>query len=157
MLCLLTGAAAIAQTGPGEYRVIKTIRVGGDGGFDWPFADPDSGKLYIPRSGPSARVSILDLNTFQSITEISGVTARNVAVDSALHTAFSSSSPVAMWNTQTNALIKSIPVEGRPAGILADEFNHDCSQVTAALRFDITTIFFVARYCANTEYNVYCQ
>jgi DNA-binding beta-propeller fold protein YncE len=116
--------AGRSQDAPGPYRVIKTIKVGGDGGFDWPIADAESGKLYIPRSGSAPRVLILDLNTFAPIAEIPNVNARTVAADGAYHMAFSSSSPVAMWDTRTNTVVKTIPIEGRPAGIMADEFNH---------------------------------
>ncbi len=34
------------------------------------------------------------------------------------------SKPVAMWDTTTMALVKTIPVDGRPDGILNDAFNH---------------------------------
>jgi DNA-binding beta-propeller fold protein YncE len=117
-------AIAQPQDFQGQYRVLKTVRVGGDGGFDWPIADAESGKLYIPRSGTTPHISIFDLNTIELIGEISGVNARTIAMDSGSHTAFSSSFPVAMWDTRTNTVIKTIPIEGRPAGILSDEFNH---------------------------------
>ena len=122
-----SGASALAQQIPsnaGPYRVLKTVKVGGDGGFDWPFVDSDSGKLYIPRTGNTPRISIYELSTLKPAREIPDVGARAVAVDSALHTAFSSSTPVAMWNTLNDTVIKKIPVDGRPAGIFADAFNH---------------------------------
>ncbi len=106
------------------YHVVKTVKVGGDGGFDWPFVDSESGKLYIPRTGSSPRISVYELSTLKPAGEIKDVNARAVAVDSALHTAFSSSTPVVMWSTQNDAVIKEIPIDGRPAGIFADSFNH---------------------------------
>lgn len=124
---ILSGSSATAQPPPtqgGPYRVLKTLRLGGEGGFDWPAADPDSGKLFIPRGGSTPRIGIFDLNTLKPLGEVSGVNARTLAVDTSMHMAFSSSSPVVMWDTRTNAVIKKIPVEGRPAGILSDEFNH---------------------------------
>ena len=44
----------LAQTGP--YKVLKTAKVGGDGGFDYIYADVDARRLYIPRSGTRAPV-----------------------------------------------------------------------------------------------------
>jgi DNA-binding beta-propeller fold protein YncE len=52
------------------------------------------------------------------------VNAHGAACDAMTHHGFASSSPVAMWDTKTMALIKTIPVEGRPDGILGDAFNH---------------------------------
>jgi len=33
------------------YKLLKTVKVGGTGGFDYVFADSDGRRLYIPRSG----------------------------------------------------------------------------------------------------------
>ncbi len=107
---------------PGPYRVLKTEKVGGDGGFDYVYADAVGRRLYVARNGPTARVSAYDLDTLASKGEIAGANARGAAVDSG-H-GFASSSPVAMWDAKTLAPIKTIPVEGRPDGILADPFNH---------------------------------
>ena len=45
----------------GPYRVVKTAKVGGGGGFDYVFADSDGRRLYIARGatkdGPAARGS----------------------------------------------------------------------------------------------------
>ena len=37
------------QTGP--YKVLKTARVGGEGGWDYIYADAAGRRLYIPRRG----------------------------------------------------------------------------------------------------------
>src|SRR5579859_1376439 len=62
-----------AQTGPastGPYKVIKTAKVGGAGGFDYVFADSSARKLYVPRNGPDGRVAVFDLDTLQPAGEI---------------------------------------------------------------------------------------
>lgn len=118
--------AGSAQTAPasGPYHVQKTAKVGGEGGFDYVYADVDGRRLYIARSGPSARVSVFNLDTLESAGEIPMTNARGAAVDAQSHHGFASSKPVAMWDTKTLAPIKNIPIEGRPDGILADAFNH---------------------------------
>lgn len=119
-------AAGFAQqpAGDGPYRILKTAKVGGDGGFDYVYADSDSRKLYVARGGPMARVAAFNLDTLEPAGEIPMTNARGTAADALSHHGFASSSPVAMWDTKTMALIKTIPVEGGPDGILADPFNH---------------------------------
>ncbi len=117
-------AHALVSAEGNDYTVIKTTKVGGDGGFDYVYADSAGRKLYIARGGKTARVAAYDLDTLKSAGEITDTNARGAAVDAQSHHGFSSSSPVAMWDTQTLKVIKTIPVEGRPDGILADSFNH---------------------------------
>lgn len=125
----LAALAALATTGfaqqaSGPYKVQKTAKVGGDGGFDYVYADVSERRLYIPRSGSGPRVSVFNLDTLEAAGELAQTNARGAAVDTKSHHGFSSSKPVAMWDSKTLALIKTIPVEGRPDGILADDFNH---------------------------------
>ena len=57
---LLICAVAMAMPGAeGQYKVLKTAKVGGDGGFDYVYADADGRKLYVARSGPTKRISDL--------------------------------------------------------------------------------------------------
>ncbi len=34
-----------------QYKVIKTVKVGGEGGSDYVYADSDARRLYVARSG----------------------------------------------------------------------------------------------------------
>ncbi len=116
---------ALAQPAPssGPYKVVKQARTGGAGGFDYVYADSDGRRLYIPRTGPGARVTVFNLDTLEPVGEIPNTNARGVAVDPKSGHGFASSSPVAMWDTKTLALIKTIEVQGGPDGILFDPFN----------------------------------
>jgi hypothetical protein len=105
------------------YRLVSSTRVGGDGGFDYVYADTAGRRLYIPRPGAAGRISVFDLDTLKAAGEIPGVNARGVAVDPIAHHGFASSKPVTMWDTRTLAVIKTIAVEGGPDGILFDPFN----------------------------------
>ena len=116
---------ALAQPAPatGPYKVVKTAKVGGDGGFDYVYADVDGRRLYVPRTGANARVSVFNLDTQEPVGEIPKTNARGAAVDPKSGHGFASSNPVAMWDTKTLALIKTIDVQGGPDGILFDRFN----------------------------------
>src|ERR1039458_9301296 len=113
---------ALAQPAPatGPYKVLKTEKVGGEGRFDYVYADEAGRRLYIPRTGqaPTARVSVYDLDTLKLVGEIPNTNARGAAVDPKSGHGFASSKPVAMWDTKTLALIKTIDVQGGPDGIL---------------------------------------
>ncbi len=129
---MLAAAAAIlpcyilaqqaASSGP--YKVLQTIKTGGEGGFDYVYADDAARKLYIPRSGPSGRITVFDLDTLKPVGEIANTSAHGVAVDAKTHHGFGSSNPVAMWDAKTLTPIKTVEVQGGPDGIMADPFNH---------------------------------
>jgi DNA-binding beta-propeller fold protein YncE len=126
-VCLIVASAlagvsflALAQ---GPYKVAKTAKVGGAGGFDYVYADSAGRRLYIPRTGQGGRVTVYNLDTLEPAGEIPNTNARGAAVSTKSGHGFASSKPVAMWDTKTMTLIKTIDVQGGPDGILYDPFN----------------------------------
>ena len=109
MAVAIPASLALAQPAPssGPYKVVKQARTGGDGGFDYVYADSDGRRLYIPRTGTGPRVSVFNLDTLKPIGEIPNTNARGAAVDPKSGHGFASSNPVAMWDTKTLALIKT--------------------------------------------------
>jgi DNA-binding beta-propeller fold protein YncE len=130
-LILLTATAAILpltvsaqqSSTSGPYKILQTVKVGGEGGFDYVYADDAARKLYVPRSGPSGRIFIFDLDTLKPAGEIPNTSAHGVAVDAKSQHGFGSSKPVAMWDSKTLTPIKTIDVQGGPDGIMVDRFN----------------------------------
>jgi len=116
---------------PGPYKVLKTAKVGGLGGFDYIYADDAGRRLYIPRGAVQGetplpgRVIVFNLDTLAPVGEIPNTRANGAAVDTKSGHGFASSKPVAMWDTKTLALIKTIDIDPKssPDGILADPFN----------------------------------
>ncbi len=121
LILTLTIATSFAQDGP--YKILKTAKVGGAGGFDYVYADSAGRRLYFPRTGAGARIAVFDLDTLESAGEIANANARGAAVDPKSGHGFGSSKPVAMWDSKTLAPIKTIDVEGGPDGIMFDPFN----------------------------------
>jgi DNA-binding beta-propeller fold protein YncE len=111
--------SSVAQTA-GPYKVLQTEKVGGEGGFDYVYADAAGRKLYIPRSGPAGKVTVFDLDTLKPAGEVGNASAHGVAVDTKSEHGFGSSKPVVMFDAKTLATIKTIDVEGGPDGILGD-------------------------------------
>jgi DNA-binding beta-propeller fold protein YncE len=121
--CLVLAAAAAMASSVGPYKVLKTVKAGGTGGFDYIYADSAGRRLYIPRGGPEARITVFNLDTLEPAGEIPNASARGAAVDPKSGHGFASSKPVVMWDTKTLKTIKTIDVEGGPDGILFDPFN----------------------------------
>lgn len=122
----MPASAGFAQQTPTEapYKVLRTAKVGGEGGFDYVYADSVGRRLYVPRPAASgARVTVFNLDTLEPAGEIPNSNARGVAVDPKSNHGFASSKPVVMWDTTTLATIKTIDVDGGPDGILFDPFN----------------------------------
>ena len=134
-LLLIVAIATFAAIGSaqqgGPYKVLKTARVGGEGGWDYIYADVAGRRLYIPRRGsPNAspavptRLTIFNLDTIEPIAEIAGVGGNGTAVDPKSGHGFTSSKPVSMFDTKTMTLIKTIDVgAAQPDGIYFDAFN----------------------------------
>jgi DNA-binding beta-propeller fold protein YncE len=139
LIALLASDAAAQQSIQGPYSVLRTARVGGEGGSDYIYADTSGRRLYIPRGGRSAtpatdtapaslavpgRITVFNLDTLAPVGEIPGTGGQGVAVDPKSGHGFSSSKPVSMFDTKTLTLIKSIDVgAAAPDGILFDPFN----------------------------------
>ena len=121
MFVVIGGAGQVTNAQP--YKVIKTAKVGGAGGFDYVYADAVGRRLYIPRGGTPGRVTVFNLDTLEPVGEIPNASARGAAVDPMSGHGFCSSKPVVMWDTKTLAVIKTIDVQGNPDGILFDPFN----------------------------------
>jgi YVTN family beta-propeller protein len=115
--CAVALSAKAQVNGAAEpYKVIKSSKVGGLGGWDYVYADADTRHLYIPRGD---RITVYDLDTLESVATIPGANSvHGVAVDPVSHHAFSSSRPLLMWDSRTLAPIKTIEAQGGPDGIL---------------------------------------
>jgi DNA-binding beta-propeller fold protein YncE len=140
LLATVSCAVAIATFAPigfaqqsGPYKVLKTAKVGGEGGWDYIYSDPAGRRLYIPRRGTApgtdpaipTRLSVYNLDTLELIGEIAGVGGNGAAVDPKSGHGFTSSKPVSMFDTKTMTLIKTIDVAptAQPDGIYFDPFN----------------------------------
>jgi DNA-binding beta-propeller fold protein YncE len=123
----------------GPYRVLKRANVGGEGNWDYIYADTAGRRLYIPRRGSAAvaatdarpaapaiptRLTIFSLDTIELVGEIEGVGGNGATVDPKSGHGFTSSKPVSMFDTKTMKLIKTIDVgAAQPDGIYFDAFN----------------------------------
>lgn len=133
-LVFLVALATLATFGlaqdAGPYQVLKRAKVGGEGGWDYIYADAAGRRLYIPRRGSPAsgietRLTIFNLDTLEPVGEIAGVGGQGAAVDPKSGHGFTSSRPISMFDTKAMKLIKTIDAaaDARPDGIYFDHFN----------------------------------
>jgi DNA-binding beta-propeller fold protein YncE len=104
----------------GPYKILNSAKVGGEGGFDYIFADVADRRLYIPRFG---QLTVFNLDTLDPVGVIAHLAAGGAAVDPKSHHGFSTTKPITMWDANTLAVIKTIDVDGRPDGIMFDPYN----------------------------------
>jgi hypothetical protein len=140
LLAFATALVPPAHAQDGQYKVLKTARVGGEGGWDYIYADTAGRRLYIPRGAVRAtpatdtspateavppRLTVFDLDTLAPINELSGVGGQGTAVDPKTGHGFTSDHPqVSMFDTKTLTKLKSIDVgDARADGILFDAFS----------------------------------
>jgi DNA-binding beta-propeller fold protein YncE len=133
----ITSAQQPSTTGP--YQVLKSARVGGEGNWDYIYADVAGRRLYIPRRAPAVpvgaegsaptstvrtRLSIFNLDTLEPVGEIDAVGGQGTAVDPKSGHGFTSSRPVSMFDTKTEKLMKTIDTaDAQGDGIVFDSFN----------------------------------
>jgi len=146
VLCTSIGVARQAPaTGP--YKVIRKVKVGGEGGTDYLFADSVARRLYITRNAnqgrpatdtapavPPAlpRISVFNLDTLDLISEIPDTGGNGAIACQNTGTGFATSHPdISMFDTKTLKLIKKIPLAKDAAGVQAsgdglycDSFNN---------------------------------
>jgi hypothetical protein len=140
-IALLTSAGLAFQAGTdGPYKVLKTVKVGGEGGTDYIYADPIGRRLYITRGAAVAqaatdtrpavpafekRLTIFDLDTLESVGVIPGVGGNGATVCPKTGHGFTSDHPQpSMFDVKTMKLIKTIEV---PPGFSADGIYCDTS------------------------------
>ena len=138
---LLTSVGFAFQTAAeGPYKVLKTAKVGGEGGTDYIFADVVGRRLYITRGATQAqaatdtrpavpafekRTTIFDLDTLEPAGTITGVGGNGAVVCPKTGHGFTSDHPQpSMFDVKTMALIKTIEV---PQGFSADGIYCDTS------------------------------
>lgn len=115
-----TAQMAPASAGPG-YKVVKTYKVGGEGGWDYLTADAESRRLYISRA---THVIILDLDSGKNVGEIGDTPGvHGIALAPELGRGFISNGregTVSIFDLKTMAASSKVKVGENPDAILYD-------------------------------------
>ena len=141
-LVMFLAAVAVAAVAA-DYKVVKTWKLGGDGGWDYITADSDGHRLFISRG---TRVMVVDTSSGKQVGEIPDTTGvHGIALAYDLGRGFTSNGredTVTVFDLKTLAVGKKIKVGNGPDAILYDPFSkrvftfnghgHDATAVDAA-------------------------
>jgi DNA-binding beta-propeller fold protein YncE len=121
-ICASTGWAQQAPAA-GRYKVLKTAKVGGDGGFDYVNVDAENRRLYIARTGKTPRINVYNLDTLEPVGEVMTTNAHGAVIDPKTSHGFATTKPITMFDSKTLATIKTIEVQGNPDGAFFEASN----------------------------------
>jgi DNA-binding beta-propeller fold protein YncE len=117
---LLVSCVAMAAAGPG-YKVAKTYKIGGEGGWDYMTADSAARRLYISRS---THVIVLDLDSLKTVGDVAGTPGvHGVALAPELGRGFTSNGhegTVSIFDLKTFATKGKVKAGENPDAILYD-------------------------------------
>jgi DNA-binding beta-propeller fold protein YncE len=141
-LILFTALVGLAADGPG-YRVVKTYKIGGEGGWDYLLADSAARRLYISRATHVIVLNLDSLKTVGDIADTPGV--HGIALAPELGRGFTSNGregTVSIFDLKTFATSSKVKTGENPDAILYDSatkrvftFNgrsHDSTAIDAA-------------------------
>jgi DNA-binding beta-propeller fold protein YncE len=121
---LATTVALVAVASGADYKVVKTWKLGGDGGWDYLTADSAGRRLFIARA---TRVMVINMESGRQVGEIpdtSGV--HGIALDPEISRGFTSNGredTVSVFDLTSLAVEKKIKVGNGPDAILYDPFS----------------------------------
>jgi YVTN family beta-propeller protein len=123
-LVFLPAMLALAAAGAANYKVVKTWKLGGDGGWDYLTADSEGHRLFIARG---TRVMVVDTGSGRLVGEIPETTGvHGVALDYGIGRGFTSNGredTVSVFDLKSLAVEKKIKVGRGPDAILYDPFS----------------------------------
>ena len=123
-VALFTGAfllAASAAPGASGYKVIKTVPISGEGGWDYVYVDSDARRIYVSHA---TQVVVLDADSFEvvgNIPDTRGV--HGIAIASDLGRGFTSngrSNDVTIFDVKTLKTIGTVKTDINPDAIVYD-------------------------------------
>jgi DNA-binding beta-propeller fold protein YncE len=119
-LVLIAAATAIAAAGPG-YKVVKTYKIGGEGGWDYLTADASARRLYVSRA---THVIVLDLDSGKNVGDIKDTPGvHGIALAPELGRGFTSNGregTVSVFDLKTLVTSNKVRVGDNPDAILYD-------------------------------------
>ncbi|HEV3005973.1 MAG TPA: YncE family protein [Pirellulales bacterium] len=128
-----------AQDAIDRYDQVRTIKVGGEGGWDFLEVDAANRMLYVTRGN---RVTVIDLETEKTVGEIADTPGvHGVAFVPGLNRGFTSNggdSTVTVFDLKTRKTLGTVKANGRPDIICYEpisnrilSFNHASNDITA--------------------------
>ena len=107
-----------------HYKVSGRIPIGGEGGWDYLFADSANGQLYVSHG---TQVEVVDLASEKPVAKITGMKRiHGIAVAHDLNRGYISDGGddvVLIFDLKSNAVLQKVPAGKNPDGILYDPYS----------------------------------
>src|SRR5438067_4942819 len=119
-LAIVASLVVFAASAP-AYHVVKTYKLGGEGGWDYLTLDNSAHRLYISRA---TRVMVIDTESGKQVGEIADTPGvHGIALVSALNKGFTSNGregTVSIFDVKTLKTLSKVKVGENPDAILYD-------------------------------------
>ncbi|MFI4980833.1 MAG: YncE family protein [Nevskiales bacterium] len=118
-LLMLSALACSTHADNAQYQVTQRLPIGGDGGWDYPSADPDTHLLYLSRADHVSVVDTAGGKEVGIIADTPGV--HGIAMAPALGRGFIScgkADAVKVFDLRTRAVLATVPTGAGPDAIL---------------------------------------
>jgi YVTN family beta-propeller protein len=126
-ICLFIGLLLLGLSLQGNaqhYKVNGRIPLGGEGGWDYLFADSANGQLYVSHG---TQVEVVDLASEKPVAKITGMKRiHGIAVANDLNRGYISDGGddvVLIFDLKSNAVLQKVPAGKNPDGILYDPYS----------------------------------
>ncbi len=121
---LIGSAFAFLLFGATSYKLVKSISIGGEGGWDYLYADSPNRRLYVSHG---TEVDVIDLNTETVVGKIPGTNGvHGIAIADDLQRGFISDgrdNQVTVFDIKTLAVTTTVKAGQNPDGILYDPYS----------------------------------
>lgn len=122
-LVLVSGLAA-AQTAPAPYRLLNTIAIGGEGGWDYLSVDPAGERLYVSHG---TQVEVVDLKTRKVMGTIANTPGvHGIEVVPAANRGYITcgrTNTCIIFDLKTLKALATVPTGAKPDALLYDAFS----------------------------------
>ena len=137
-LALFVSTSFAQSPSDGPYKILKTAKIGGDGGWDYVNVDVENRRLYIARRSMPPVINVYDLDSFEKVGELANVGAHGAVIDPKTHHGIATSKPVTMFDAKTLMPMMTIDTKGNPDGAYYDPgserafiLSHESPHITA--------------------------
>jgi len=111
--------AALPAPGPSGYKVVKTVPIGGEGGWDYVYVDSDARRVYISRG---THTVVMDADTYAVVGDIPDTQGvHGIAVAPTLGRGFTSNgrtNDVTIFDLKTYKPIGNVKTDANPDAIV---------------------------------------
>ena len=116
----VTGATVLADDAKPNYSLTNTLKIGGEGGWDYAIVDPATHYLYTSRG---SHTQVIDTASGKLVADLPKCGAHGIALVADLNKGFTSdgrANTVTVFDMQKNQVLYTVPTGKNPDAIIYD-------------------------------------